>query len=261
MMANEKTTGSYSVKQLAGLAGVSVRTLHLYDELGLLKPAMRTSSGYRKYGEKELLRLQQILFYKELDFPLQDIISILNNPEFDILQALEGHQKIIFSRRERLSKLLLTIGKTIQKLKNGTTMKHEELYEGFSPESRQKIREEAIKNYGSDAIERSETYLSTLGKGGVIRLKEELDALTSELAEERFNDPSGDKVQHLIRRHYEVIRKLWGTHGSDDLQASAYAGLGELYVSDPRFTPIHGKENPEFATFLQKAMKHFTETL
>jgi len=94
---------NYSVKQLAKLAGVSVRTLHLYDQLGLLKPSIRTENRYRRYGETELLRLQQILFYKVLDFPLKEIGPILDDPDFDLLKALEDHKQSLITKREHLT--------------------------------------------------------------------------------------------------------------------------------------------------------------
>ncbi|WP_343702573.1 MerR family transcriptional regulator [Chitinophaga sp.] len=95
---------NYSVKKLARLAGVSVRTLHLYDKMGLLEPSVRTQARYRLYGEKELLRLQQILFYRELDFPLKEIRDILDDPTFDLAQALEGHKKALQARQERIAR-------------------------------------------------------------------------------------------------------------------------------------------------------------
>src|SRR5688500_17485670 len=96
------TTGMerYSVKRLAALAGVSVRTLHLYDEIGLLKPSIRTEKKYRLYGRAELLRLQQILFYKEMDIPLKEIADILDDPQFDLLTALENHKKALKQKQE-----------------------------------------------------------------------------------------------------------------------------------------------------------------
>src|SRR5580704_4516137 len=103
----------YSVRQLAGLAGVSVRTLHVYDEMGLLKPSVRTDAGYRQYGEAELLRLQQILFYKELDLSLKQIAEILDDPGFDLVEALVGHRIALSARRDRLTTLLNTIEATI----------------------------------------------------------------------------------------------------------------------------------------------------
>ena len=147
----------YSVKQLAKLAGVSVRTLHLYDEKGLLKPFVRTEAKYRYYGEKELLKLQQILFYKELDFSLQDIGDIMNDPDFDVINALESHKTALKARQNRLSTLLQTIDKTIFHLLNKDKMlQHEDLYEGLPKEKAEAYRAEAIERWGQDTVEKSE---------------------------------------------------------------------------------------------------------
>ena len=100
----------YSAKELSNLAGVSVRTLHYYDEIGLLKPAIRTEAKYRWYGEEELLKLQQILFYKELDFSLKEIIAILNDPDFDLIKALESHQLALLSKQDNIFFLLVANG-------------------------------------------------------------------------------------------------------------------------------------------------------
>jgi DNA-binding transcriptional MerR regulator len=110
----------YSVKQLARLAGVSVRTLHVYDKMGLLKPSVRTDARYRYYGEAELLRLQQILFYKELDLSLKAIGEIINEPGFDLIAALNCHKAALTARRDGLDTLLNTIDNTIDHLKNKT---------------------------------------------------------------------------------------------------------------------------------------------
>ena len=118
----------YSVKQLSKLAGVSVRTLHHYDRIGLLKPAFRSDKGYRFYGRNELLQLQQILFFKELDFPLKEIREIINDPNFDLVSALEFHKKQLLLRSKRLDELLATIEKTILinlKTKNEVMKDHE----------------------------------------------------------------------------------------------------------------------------------------
>ena len=96
---------TYSISKLAGMAGVSIRTLHHYDHIGLLSPAARTAAGYRLYGETELLRLQQILFFKELDLPLSEVRSILHDPSFDQVQALQAHRSMLESQMERLSSL------------------------------------------------------------------------------------------------------------------------------------------------------------
>src|SRR5512136_2331510 len=100
---------TYTVQQLARLAGVSVRTLHHYDHIGLLAPSARTAAGYRLYGAADLLRLQQILFFKELDLPLDEIQDILDDPDFDQIEALESHKRLLRERADRLARLLMTI--------------------------------------------------------------------------------------------------------------------------------------------------------
>ncbi len=108
---------NYSVSQLAQLSGVSVRTLHLYDDIGLLKPLSRTEAGYRLYGESELLRLQQILLYRQLNFPLAEIRRILDDANFDLIQALETQKRAFQVKQTDLEQLLTTIDQTIHHLK------------------------------------------------------------------------------------------------------------------------------------------------
>lgn len=250
----------YSVKQLAKLAGVSVRTLHLYDELGLLKPAIRTEARYRRYGEAELLRLQQILFYKELDFSLQAIGEILNDPHFDLIQALENHKVSLHRRQERIQTLLATLDKTIHHLKTEQMLSHEELYDGLPKETAVSYRKEAMTKYGAVEVEKSENHLRSLGKEGFQKLKTEMEDIAGKLINLMQEDPHSAIVQQQIARHYHNIRGFWGTSHSADLQAEAYAGLGDLYVADERFTMVEGKANPEYARFLQQAMRYFVET-
>ena len=251
----------YGVKEVSKLAGISVRTLHYYDQIGLLKPAKRTEAGYRHYGESELLRLQQILFFKELDFPLKKIIEFLDAPGFDLVPTLETHKQALKARQQRISNLLNTIDKTIDKLKNGDIMsKPEELYEGLPKEMGTTLRQEAINEYGKEAIERSERELMKLGKEGFKQLQTEFKQVTKDLFGLMNHTPESAQVQQLIARHYVLIRKFWGTSTKADKQAEAYAGLGKLYVSDPRYTSIDGVPKPAFAQFLEKAMGHFANT-
>lgn len=247
----------YSVKKLAKLAGVSVRALHYYDQIGLLKPSERTNAKYRFYSEKELLKLQQILFYKELSFPLKGIYKILNDPDFDLKTALKSHKLTLKNKRDRIDILLNTIEKTILKLNKNTMLKDEELYEGF-PKGKE-YRKEAIQKYGKGTIKRSENYLKSLGKEGFEKLKKESSEIWMTLFSLRNEDPKSQKVQDQIARHYACIRKFWGTFDSQDAQAEAYKGLGQLYVNDGRFTVVEGIEHPEFALFLSKAMAYFAD--
>ncbi|GAB3997431.1 MerR family transcriptional regulator [Spirosoma daeguense] len=252
--------GQYSVNNLAKLAGVSVRTLHHYDRLGLLKPSIRTEARYRLYGENELLRLQQILFFKELDFSLAEILAIMNDPNFNLLTALESHKQALKARRDRLATLLTTIDKTISSLKGENVMlTNEELYEGF-PKG-QEYRAEAVEKYGEKIIEDSEAKLRSMGKAGFEQLKADQLDIAQKLASLVNEDPASNVVQQQIARHYVNIRGFWGEEAcqSKDM-AEAYKGLAQLYVDDPRFTSQNGQPNPAYATFLQQAMVYFADT-
>ena len=123
---------TYTVKQVAGMSGVSVRTLHFYDETGLLKPARQGMNGYRYYEEPQLLRLQQILFYRELGFELKQIKKVLDRPEFENVGALQAHREVLEENISRTRALLDTIDNTLRHLKGNTEMRSEEMFKGFS---------------------------------------------------------------------------------------------------------------------------------
>jgi len=250
----------YSVRQLARLAGVSVRTLHVYDKLGLLKPSVRTDAGYRQYGEAELLRLQQVLFYKELDIPLKNILDILDDPGFDLIEALTGHKHALSARRDRINTLLNTIDTTIDHLKNKTMSNFEKLYEGMPREQAAALRQEAIDNWGEAAILKSEKALTEMSPDRFARLKADQQDIAQRLRALRRTDPQSEPVQAQIARHYEVVRGFWGLGGDEPIKAKAYKGLAELYVSDDRYSAADGAPDPEFATFMRAAMSHFANT-
>ncbi|HTE00944.1 MAG TPA: MerR family transcriptional regulator [Mucilaginibacter sp.] len=250
---------NYSVKQIARLAGVSVRTLHLYDKIGLLKPAVRTRANYRQYSDIELLRLQQVLFYRELDFPLKEITEILNDPNFDLVRALAGHKTALTKRRDRLNTLLKTIDKTIVNLKNKTMNNAEELYEGLPKEQAAAWRKDAIDKWGEDTVVRSEKALKEMDKLDLERLKAEQKEIAQKLSMLAEKDPESDEVQEQIARHYANIRSFWGVTDPTDLKAETYKGLAELYVADQRYTAMDGKTAPKFAAFMRRGMIYFAE--
>jgi DNA-binding transcriptional MerR regulator len=123
---------AYTVKQVARMSGVSVRTIHFYDEMGLLKPAYLGANGYRFYEEPQLLALQQILFYRELGFDLKQIQRILSQRDFEIVAALQSHRKVLQKNLVQTRSLIETIDKTIQHLKGDRKMKSQEMFVGFS---------------------------------------------------------------------------------------------------------------------------------
>lgn len=246
----------YSIGKLAELAGVSIRTLRYYDRIGLLKPAERTRARYRLYGEEELLRLQQILFYKELDFSLKKIREILDNPDFDVVQALKTHKSALKKRQQRIDKLLVTIDRTITKLNDGAMLNHEELYDGLPKEKAEAWRSEAVEKWGKGTIEQSETSLRNMSKDELQALKDDFTNLWKKLASLSDQDPESTTVQDEIARHYKYLQQFWGRKPD----AEAYKGLAELYINDKRYTTIDEEPKPKFARFLSRAMSCFADT-
>nr|WP_255552914.1 TipAS antibiotic-recognition domain-containing protein [Longitalea arenae] len=136
----------------------------------------------------------------------------------------------------------------------------EELYEGFPPETVESWQRLAVEKWG-DAVERSRKHLLQKTKQEFKALQHAASLNWQKLFSMRHEDPANEQTQKEIAVHYELIREFWGTAGITDKQAAAYAGLGDLYIADERYTMIEGKPQPEFAQFMQQAMKFFAERL
>ena len=244
----------YTVSRLAKLAGVSVRTLHHYDETGLLKPSFRSDSGYRQYQREDLLRLQQILFYRELDFTLNEIKGILDDPEYDEVQALVNHRQSIEQRIKRLSNLLTTIDKTISHYReDAMTLTDEELYEGFSKEQIERYNKEVDEMFGPGTVKASRERIGKLTKKQWQEVKKEGEVINLEMAELMDLPPESPDVQKLIKRHYTWIENFWTPN------AESYKGLGRGYVENPEFREFYDKYKPGLADFLSAAMEYYAE--
>ena len=140
---------AYTVKQLAVMSGVTVRTLHFYDEMALLKPAYSKANGYRIYEEPQLLMLQQILFYRELGFELKRIKEILSQRKFEKIAALKSHRQVLEKNATRTRTLIETIDKTISHLKGTKKMKSQELFMGFSVGAGKDRFDDGLNRYGT----------------------------------------------------------------------------------------------------------------
>ncbi|MCA6363146.1 MAG: MerR family transcriptional regulator [Bacteroidetes bacterium] len=240
----------YTVKQLSVVSGVSVRTLHHYDEIGLLKPAQRTESRYRIYGREELLRLQQILFYRELGYTLQQIIGLLDDPDFDLLNSLLEQRRQLHLRDLQNTQLLITIHKTIHSLTNNQTMlTDEELYEGFTNAGA--YRQEAIEKWGHDNVTGSEEKLRKLSKESLQALYKQGETIAQAIAASMHLPEASDEVQQLIAQHHRHIRSFW------DAREEGYRGLAEMYITDERFAAYFNRFTPGLADYMHSAMLHY----
>ncbi|MCB0278257.1 MAG: MerR family transcriptional regulator [Calditrichaeota bacterium] len=242
------------VKQLAKLAGITVRTLHYYDQIGLLKPGYRAESGYRYYNRIDLLRLQQILFYKEIGMPLKQIKEILDNPEFDLIASLELHRRHLTDQQERLQKLIRTIDKTIKESRENQTMiNEEELYDGFSKSERKGYRQEVINKWGKDELEASEKRLKKLSKAEWEKLKVKGEEINKLLADLVGTDPASEPVQRAIDLHCQYIDHF------RPVSEPYYRGLAKLYVEDQRFTAYYEKYRKGLADFIRQAIEIYCD--
>ena len=244
----------YTVQQLSKIAGISIRTLHHYDRIGLLLPAKRTEKGYRIYQKPELLKLQQILFYKELGIPLREIKDILNAKDFDLIKALEFHQVELIKKSEQTIMLLNTIEKTINSLKNkNKMMKDEELYEGFSKEEINAMRSEVKKKWGAKELIEVENKIQKLGKEGWNDHKAKGEQINQVLAELMDMHPSEKQVQQAVELHFKHLNFYY------EVSKERYENLGKMYVEDERFKSYYDKYGDDLAVFLRDAIFIFCQ--
>ncbi|HYK73868.1 MAG TPA: MerR family transcriptional regulator [Pseudoneobacillus sp.] len=249
----------YTVQKLSSLAGISTRTLRYYDEIGILKPARINSSGYRIYGQAEVDRLQQILFYRELGVGLDQIKAILTSPSFDGETALRDHREKLLEKRKQLDVLIANVDKTIA-LTEGriNNMSDQEKFEGFKQkmidENENKYGEEIRKRYGNEKVDQSNAKLKNMTQAqyeDVNKLAEQIKATLEEAF--KTGDPAGELAQKAADLHKQWITFYWSEYSQE-----AHAGLAQMYVDDERFTAYYDKEQPGTAEFLRDAILIYT---
>lgn len=245
-----KTIGELSV-----LAGVSVRTLHHYDRIGLLVPEARTRSGYRVYSRANLLRLQQILLWRSLDMPLEAIARELDRPDRKPLEELRAHRERLLKRRDELDRMLGTIDRTLAYHEEKTMLSDEEMYDGIRPETATAWREEARERWGSDLVSQSEKRVKAMGKDGLARVKATGAEVSLAFVAAMKEGPGSPQAQEACSRQWEWIRNFY------EPSAEVFAGLGAMYRDDPRFSAQYEEIAPGLASFMADAMAEYSRRL
>ena len=245
-----------TVKQLAAISGVTVRTLHHYDEIGLLKPASVGANGYRYYGREELLRLQRILFHRELGVPLSAIGELLDLEGANQIGVLMQHREKLEAERERYRVLIETIDRTIAGLRGDELMANTDLYKGFSAEKQAGYEAWLIEHYGDpmrSALEHSRKSYAKLTAAEQAALGKEFHDVEQALAGGLRNavDPASDAIDALIARHRAWVAAMWGR----PCPPERYAGLADLYLSHPDFVARYESIEKGFTEYLTSAMK------
>ena len=245
-----------TVRQLAAISGVTVRTLHHYDGIGLLRPARVGTNGYRYYGHAEMLRLQRILFHRELGVPLDEIAELVALESDDQVGVLLQHRVRLEAHRERLSVLIETIDKTIAGLKGESPMSNADLYKGFSAEKQAEYEAWLIERHGPamrQSIETSRARWSELDQAGREAAMQDLQQIEEALAEacRRDIDVDSATIDGLVQRHRGWVAMMWNR----PCPPQAYAGLADLYLSHPDFRARYEQLAPGFTDYLTRAMK------
>lgn len=245
--------GGYTVKQLATLAGVTVRTLHHYDQIGLLRPTSVGDNGYRYDAEGALLRLQQILLYRKLAVPLDEIRRIVDDREFDVLTALESHRAALQAEAQRIKRLIETVDITTERLKGNRTMSDKQLFRGFSDEEQEKMAAEAEQRWDPETVRASNARWKEYSPEKRQRILDEGNAVYTDLIAAMSEGPSSSRVQAIVKRWHDHLQYFWSPNDEQLL------GLADTYNNDPRFHANFEAMQPGLSGFMREAVQVYVQ--
>lgn len=236
------------INDVAKLTGITVRTLHYYDEIGLLKPSKITDAGYRIYDEKNLETLQQILLFREMNFPLSEIKEIISNPKFDRIDALEKHKNLLIKKRQRLDNLINLVNNTI-KGENDMSFKEFDMTEIEA--TKKKYAKEVKERYGkTDSYKEYEVKTKNYDKDKWNEVNAEANEIFKAFADIKDKDPESEDVQKLVKVWQDYITKNYYNCTKEILYS-----LGIMYVNDERFKENIDKCGEGTAEFMSKAIE------
>lgn len=252
----------YTVKQLAEFSGVSVRTLHHYDDIGLLKPAHLGANGYRYYGREELIRLQQILFHRELGFSLEEIGKLLDSPDFDQASALRSHRLKLEDEVQRRRRLIQTIDGSLAELEGGDPMTEKAFYKGLDPEKWAAQDQWAIERYGPAAeagINRRNEVMSTWSQADYDRQGAGFGAVWDGFARACSQGLPVDAEDVLgIARD---LQGLLSESSGAPLSVTRYLAVADVYAEQPHLRAYLDDRVPGLTDYVVGAMRAFSKTL
>ncbi len=249
----------YSINKLAKLAGVSTRTLRYYDEIQLLSPKRTSSNGYRVYGQKEIDLLQQIMFYRELGVPLEEIKNIIWSKDYDGITSLESHLSALKEKKEQIERLIGNVEKTIAASKGEGSMTDNEKFEGF----KKKMVEDNEQQYGAEVREAYGDAVVDVSNAKLMGLTPEQHEKTQALSQQineslkaafEQGDPASEAAQKVCALHKEWLGYYWNHYSKE-----AHLGLAQTYVDDPRFKKYYDDIVEGCAEFLLDALQIYCQ--
>ncbi|MGW5866337.1 MerR family transcriptional regulator [Streptomyces sp. NPDC055239] len=242
----------YSVGQVAGFAGVTVRTLHHYDEIGLLVPSERSHAGHRRYSDGDLDRLQQILFYRELGFPLDKVAALLDDPDADPRAHLRRQHELLTARITKLQEMAAAVETAMEAKKMGINLTPEEKFEVFGDHDPDQYAQEVERRWGdTDAYKESQRKAASYTKEDWQRINDEFAAVHARVADllSRGLPADSDEAMDVAEEHRRFISRF-----HYDCSYETHTCLGEMYVADERFTATYEAIRPGLAVYLRDAI-------
>jgi DNA-binding transcriptional MerR regulator len=238
-----------TVGQVSAFAGVSVRALHHYEEIGLLVPSGRSEAGYRLYSAAELERLQEILGWRALGFQLSEIAALLDDPAHDRIEALRRQRELVESDLARLGALATAIDRAIEAHRRGTTQKEESMFEGFDPSA---YEDEARERWGhTDAFNESARRTARHGDAEWAEIRSQAEAIHQDFATVmRAGEPADGRAAHAVAERHRLHISTWFY----DCSSAVHRGLAEMYITDPRFTANYERVAPGLARYVHDAI-------
>lgn len=246
----------YSIHELATLAGVTSRTLRYYDQIDLLKPCKLSETGYRIYGEEEVDKLQQILFYRSFDLSLYEISEIMKQTEQARLKSLEIHLSALYEKEKQINTIISAMKETIRYLKGEIKMENKQKFEAFKQnainKNDQRYGKEIREKYGEESIKQAnKTFLHMTEEEyqDTILLEKEIKKQLEKAVKENL-DAGSEKGKNIAKLHQKWISAMWGSYSVE-----RHLGVAMLYISDERFRMYYDEKQEGCAQFLYEAIK------
>jgi DNA-binding transcriptional MerR regulator len=243
----------WTVGEVARLSGVTVRTLHHYDRIGLVRPSGRTSAGYRDYDVHDLDRLQQVLVYRELGFPLEEVATLLDDPDADPAAHLRRQHRLLRERLEHTRAMVAAVEKEMEARQMGISLTPEERFEVFGGDFSDEYQAEAEERWGdTEAWTQSQRRTAAYSKEDWLRIKAEADDVQQRFAAVMRSGAAADSAtaMDVAEEHRQHITRWFY-----DCPPEMHAGLGRMYVEDERFTATYERTAPGLAQYVSTAVQ------
>jgi DNA-binding transcriptional MerR regulator len=240
---------------LADLAGITPRALHHYDHIGLLRPTFTGDNGYRYYTPDALLRLQQIMLYRELDFSLAEIQAILDEPQFDLVAALHSQKRTLQQRLTHMNELLHTIDRTLLHLEEGQPVASHDLFAGFDEARQAHYEQEIAEKYGEAGVIESRKRWQGYSAQQKQAIQDEGNAIYRDFVAHIDEEASGLANQKIVARWHDHLRYFY------EPTRAIMLGLAEMYVTHPDFVARFSQLHPNLPAALHDAIVAYCHTL